>query len=63
MNDIQTQTEVTSMRKSAMEQLISLSNRIDDIMRDVRADKYTYAQLSKLTQNLELSLNMLKEDQ
>ena len=63
MNDIQTQTEVTSMRKSAMEQLISLSNRIDDIMRDIRADKYTYAQLSKLTQNLELSLNMLKEDQ
>lgn len=63
MNDIQTQTEVTSMRKSAMEQLISLSNRIDDIMRDVRADKYTYAQLSKLTQNLDLSLNMLKEDQ
>ena len=62
MNDIQTQTEVTSMRKSAMEQLISLSNRIDDIMRDVRADKYTYAQLSKLTQNLELSLKMLKED-
>ena len=63
MNDIQTQTEVTSMRKSAMEQLISLSNRIDDIMRDIRADKYTYAQLSKLTQNLDLSLNMLKEDQ
>lgn len=63
MNDIQTQTEVTSMRKIAMEQLISLSNRIDDIMRDIRADKYTYAQLSKLTQNLDLSLNMLKEDQ
>jgi len=63
MSDIQTQTEVTSMRKSAMEQLISLSNRIDDIMKNIRADKYTYAQLSKLTQNLELSLNMLKEDQ
>lgn len=63
MNDIQTQTEVTSMRKSAMEQLISLSNRIDDIMKNIRADKYSYAQLSKLTQNLDLSLNMLKEDQ
>lgn len=62
MNDIQTQTEVTSMRKSAMEQLISLSNRIDDIMKNIRADKYSYAQLSKLTQNLELSLKMLKED-
>lgn len=63
MNDIQTQTEVTSMRKSAMEQLISLSNRIDDIMKNIRADKYSYSQLSKLTQNLDLSLNMLKEDQ
>ena len=63
MNDIQTQTEVTSMRKSAMEQLISLSNRVDDIMKNIRADKYSYAQLSKLTQNLDLSLNMLEEDQ
>lgn len=61
MNE-QTEAEIRVMRKTAMDQLIELSNRTDDIMKGIRADKYTYAQLSKLTQNLELSLNMLKED-
>lgn len=62
LNDIQTQEEIKAMRKSTMEQLIALSNRTDDIMKDIRADKYTYAQLSKLMRNLDLTMKMLKEE-
>lgn len=61
MNE-QTEVEIRVMRKTAMDQLIELSNRTDDIMKDIRADKYTYAQLGRLNRNLELTLKMLKEE-
>ena len=61
MNE-QTMEEIKAMRKTAMDQLIELSNRVDDIMKDIRADTYNYAQLSKLNRNLDLTLKMLKED-
>ena len=61
MNE-QTQAEIRVMRKTAMDQLIELSNRIDDIMKDIRADEYNYAQLGRLNRNLELTLKMLKEE-
>jgi len=50
------------MRKTAMDQLIEVSNRIDDIMKDIRSDKYSYAQLGRLNRNLELTIKMLKEE-
>lgn len=61
MNE-QTEVEIRVMRKTAMDQLIELSNRIDDIMKDIRADEYNYAQLGRLNRNLELTLKMLKEE-
>ena len=61
MNE-QTQVEIRVMRKTAMDQLIELSNRIDDIMKDIRDDEYNYAQLGRLNRNLELTLKMLKEE-
>lgn len=61
MNE-QTMEEIKAMRKTAMDQLIELSNRVDDIMRGIRADDFNYAQLSKLNRNLELTLKMLKEE-
>lgn len=61
MNE-QTMEEIKAMRKTAMDQLIELSNRVDDIMRGIRADDFNYAQLSKLNRNLDLTLKMLKEE-
>lgn len=61
MNE-QTEVEIRVMRKTAMDQLIELSNRVDDIMKDIRADTYNYAQLGRLNRNLELTLKMLKEE-
>lgn len=61
MNE-QTMEEIKAMRKTAMDQLIELSNRVDDIMRGIRADDFSYAQLSKLNRNLDLTLKMLKEE-